>query len=337
MHQFADRSGVNATSFQQALTTLQALKDANAAVFAAQPGLTARLEQLQQLPANYLFHEYFNDAWTLFYSTQLAAEAGAGKLSYLGSATLADNFDSILPQPYRDLLDQAPEPTLRELYKDLLLNQSFRRDVFVRGRAPLWPGEPAQRLGACQITLLQDPADASLAFQTSAGTVTGREDLYRPLLHALAKGPRPVADLRPAVPGLSLTGALEAVSLLLQGGIVGLHIPETNKKSATRCNRTLAAAVTQGAPYGFAAVPGIGSGLALTDLQWLALDAQAQGANTLEAMVAGVEQRLQRLNHAVVKDGQPLPYGAATQTELTTRLTTLPTQTLPLLRRLGGW
>lgn len=63
MRQFAERTGVNALSFDSALDVLQRLQDANAAVFSAQPGLKQRLAQLQQHPkqqSNYLYHEYFN-------------------------------------------------------------------------------------------------------------------------------------------------------------------------------------------------------------------------------------------------------------------------------------
>jgi hypothetical protein len=50
MRQYADRTGITAISFESGIKTLQALKDANAAVFASQPGLTTRLEQLLQPP-----------------------------------------------------------------------------------------------------------------------------------------------------------------------------------------------------------------------------------------------------------------------------------------------
>ncbi|WP_201067329.1 MULTISPECIES: methyltransferase regulatory domain-containing protein [Thiorhodovibrio] len=129
--------------FESALAALQGLREAGAHVFNTQPGLGARLEQLQKHPkdqVNYLYHESFNGAWTLFYCTDVMHEAALGKLTYLASATLPENFDSALPPAMREQLERAPDPALRELYKDLLINQSFRRDVFVRGAAPLWNG-----------------------------------------------------------------------------------------------------------------------------------------------------------------------------------------------------
>jgi SAM-dependent methyltransferase len=138
MRQFADRTGVNAGSFKNALNTLKSLKDVNASVFSAQPGLVKKLEQLEKNPenkTNYLYHEYFNNAWSLFYCTQIADEARAWKLQYLGSATLPDNYDTMLPENMRKVLDAAPDHSMRELYKDMMINQSFRRDVFVRGKA----------------------------------------------------------------------------------------------------------------------------------------------------------------------------------------------------------
>lgn len=128
--------GVNKQSFQSALAALDQLKEAGVSVFKTQPGIQTRLDQLKKTAAdneNYIYHEYFHTTWTLFYFTQIAEEAAQGKLRFLGSATLPENYDALLPEPMRKVLDTAPDQNMRELFKDLAVNQSFRRDVFVRG------------------------------------------------------------------------------------------------------------------------------------------------------------------------------------------------------------
>lgn len=339
MRQFADRTGVNAMSFDSALQALQRLKDVNAAVFSNQPGLNARLEQLQKHPkhqTNYLFHEYFNGAWSLFYCTQVADEAALGKLRYLGSATLPDNYDTLLPEAMRQMLDQAPDPALRELYKDLLINQSFRRDVFVRGVAPVWPGEQMALFAQRQVTLLQPPEAVALTFKTNLGEVTGRETVYRPIVEALTKGPCRLAELHKLLPDLNVSALVQAIGLLAHNGALGFCRPEAKSKAAIQFNQIVAESVARGAPYQYIALPGIGSGMALDEIQWMALDAYRQGAGTLEAMAQGVRTRLQGLNKSLLKDGQPLTTESELIAELSRRLEPFVTQTLPLLRRLGG-
>lgn len=340
MRQLADRSGVNAASFETALRTLQLLKDANAKVFSALPGLDERLERLQKHPkdqVNYLYHEYFNGAWSLFYVTQVAEEAALGKLQYLGSANLPDNYDALLPAPMLEVLNAAPDGILRELYKDLLINQSFRRDVFVRGKAPVWSGEQAALLGERAVTTLQAPEKVDLTFQTSLGEVTGHETIYRPLLAAMHRAPIQIRELARQFPTLNFNALLQALSLLVHQGAVGFALPEAKVEVAQRFNRNLAQLIGRGAPYRFVALPGVGSALALDELQGLAIDATCAGApRTLDGLAEAVGQRLQGLNRALVKDSQPLAFGAPTVKELRQRLPSYLEATLPLLKRLGA-
>ncbi len=339
MRQFADRTGVNAISFESALNALQTLKDADASVFNLQPGLVSRLDQLHKHPkdqTNYLYHEYFNAAWSLFYCTQVADEASVGKLRYLGSATIPDNYDAMLPEKMRQALDTAPDIALRELYKDMLINQSFRRDVFVRGQAPVWSGEQLTLFSERMITLLQAPEAVDLKFKTSFGEVGGREDVYKPIVQALSKGPMKIADLAKVLPDLNVGAVIQSIGMLAHGNAVGFHIANAKKKNAIQFNQVLAESVSRGAPYRFIALPGIGSGHAVDELQLMALDAYNKGANTLEAMAAGVEARLKGLNKSIAVDGQPVPYGTECVKELAVRLEPFVGKTLPMFKRLGA-
>jgi SAM-dependent methyltransferase len=339
MRQYADRTGINSISFESALNILNSLKDANAAVFRVQPGLVSRLEQLQKHPkdqSNYLYHEYFNGAWSLFYSTQVAEEASVGKLRFLGSATLPDNYDGMLPENMRKVLDSAPDPAMRELFKDLLINQSFRRDVLVRGQAPVWAGEQLNLLNQRMVTLLQNPENVSLKFKTSFGEVNGNESVYKPLLHELTKGPRNIAELTRVLPDMNVSSLLQAISMLAHEGAIGFYIHNAKKRPAQQFNQILAASVSRGAPYRFAALPGIGSGIVLDELQWMALDTYHQGANNLEGYAAGVDIRLRNLNKSLVRDGKPIAHGDEMINELRARLEPFVSTTLPMLKRLGG-
>ncbi len=340
MRQFADRTGVNAISFENSLKALQGLKDVNAAVFNAQPGLHARLEQLQKHPKhqiNYLYHEYFNGAWSLFYCTQVADEALVGKLRYLGSATLPDNYDAMLPETMRQVLDTAPDGAMRELFKDMLINQTFRRDVFVRGQAPIWTGEQLNLFSQRMITLLCDPENISLTFKTSFGEVNGRNEVYKPVIKTLTQGPKTIADIHKSLPGMNAGNLLQSISMLINSDAVAFYVPQAKKKNARQFNQILAESVSRGAPYNYIALPSIGSGISLNTIQWMALDSYHKGAKKLQDLVEGVENRLKSLNRSLLnKDGQKIPQGNETVKELNNRLTLFMNKTLPLLRNLGA-
>lgn len=336
MRQYADRTGVNAGSFQSALKSLETLKEAGAAVFKSQPGIQSRMEQLSQQAANnenYIYHEYFHSSWTLFYFTQIAQEAAEGKLRFLGSATLPENYDAMLPEAMRKALDGAPDLTMRELFKDLAINQSFRRDVFVRGVTPVWSGEHLDLFAKRMVTLTQDPQDISFKFQTGFGEVSGKEEIYQPIVEQIAKGPIKIADLNKALPDLDVSSLLQSLSLLAHAGAVGFYAPDANKKPAQIFNRIIAESVSRGAPYRYAALPSVGSGMSLDELQWMALDAQIKGETD---MAAGVAKRLKGLNKSIAKDGQAVPHGEDMVAELRVRLEGFIGKVLPMIKRLGG-
>ena len=341
MRQFADRTGVNALSFESAINALGKIKEVNGAVFTALPALNNRLEQLQnhsKEQANYMYHEYFNGSWSLFYSTQVADEAAVGKLSYLCSATIPDNFENILSDNMRSVLDSAPDKAMRELFKDMLINQSFRRDIFVRGVAPVWPGEQLSLFSKRKVMLLQKPELISLKFKTSFGEVGGNEEVYHPLFAQLKNGPITIAELSQKLPQLAVTTLLKAISLLAHTGAVGFCVDNVNSEPAQRFNQIVAESVSKGAPYKYLALPGIGSGIALDDLQWIALNLYYEGTTSLGELARGVETRLKALNKTFIKNGTPIPMDQGDEfiNEIMVRLDPFVNGLLPLLQQLGG-
>lgn len=208
--------------------------------------------------------------------------------------------------------------------------------MFVRGVTPVWSGEQLDLFARKMVALTQEPDAVELKFKTSFGEVTGREDVYKPIIQALAKGPMKIADLRKALPSVNVGSILQSLSLLAHGGAVGFYVPDAKKKPAIQFNQVIAEAVSRGAPYRYLALPAVGSGNTLDEIQFMALDAYNKGASTLEAVAVGVDQRLTGLNKSLLKEGKPVPRGEETVRELTTRLEGFVTKTLPMLKRLGG-
>jgi SAM-dependent methyltransferase len=134
--------------FQQHLGDGQPALDAAMKLFAdlqtsgaiypqVQPNLANRFEMMASLDPAYLLHEYNHSDWQPQYADQVIRQAAASDLDFLGSASLPEGFLGLLPEPFRPLLSQQSDPGRRELVRDLLTNQAFRRDVYVKGRDPL--------------------------------------------------------------------------------------------------------------------------------------------------------------------------------------------------------
>ena len=119
---------------RDASRTLQRLSDANFAFFAAHPEARAATQSYSRQQPEYLAHELLGDAWDALYSVDVADEMRDAHLSFVGSATLADNHPELLMNdPAAHAIAQLPTERQRTLAEDFAMNRAFRRDVFVHG------------------------------------------------------------------------------------------------------------------------------------------------------------------------------------------------------------
>jgi SAM-dependent methyltransferase len=106
------------------------------------------LGQLTGKDERYIAHEFLAAAWQpLFVTEAISALAGAN-LSYVGSAVIAENrMEFCVPKGLRETVRSAPDVAMRELIKDFIIGQQFRRDVYVKEPRRLEPGRHRQLLG----------------------------------------------------------------------------------------------------------------------------------------------------------------------------------------------
>ena len=144
----------------------------------------------------YLAHELMNPNWRPLSGVQMRRAMAEIGLTPAGSATLVDNFDSyVLCGAARKLLETVPDPDLRDLVRDYLINQSFRRDVFVRDGTPLDDDAQARRLRETTFALSRPPGQVSYRLETTAGELTFDNPAARSIVRALAHGARTLSAI----------------------------------------------------------------------------------------------------------------------------------------------
>jgi hypothetical protein len=80
--------------------------------------------KMSERNANYLAHEFLNEHWTPFYSSDVADEMANAKLNFVGSATLAENHLELLGgDDLQAKVKAQPTQRLRQLFQDLAQNQ----------------------------------------------------------------------------------------------------------------------------------------------------------------------------------------------------------------------
>jgi SAM-dependent methyltransferase len=320
------------------------LKQAGALYFQANPALESRLTDIRRQDPRYIAHEYLNKDWHPLMFADVAGEMLEAKCRFIGSATLAENIDSVaVPQNVAPMVAETRDPYLRETLRDLGCAQSFRRDVFRKGIAPMPPAEQQMLVEGLTLAGLGMPVpEGGATFTTPIGNVTGRPEVYQPLLSMLETGPISIRQLRelPAFIERPVVELLQAFTLLVAGGYAHPMLPDggtaAGYEAARRLNLTIAEANAIAADLPRIAAPAIGSAVGGDILETLLVGELLAGkpadAGALATQLAGV---LGRSGRSVQRDGKPVTDPAETLRVVTEAVVGMVEKRVPVLRQLG--
>ncbi|WP_119303264.1 class I SAM-dependent methyltransferase [Dongia deserti] len=182
---------------QGALKAIEELVGAKFAYFAATPTAGKMAAKMAERNANYLAHEFLNEHWTPFYSTDVADEMANAKLNFVGSATLAENHLELLGgDELQAKVKTQPTQRLRQLFQDLAQNQRFRRDVFVRGHAQLNRAGIMRNMESQVFGAMRDLRNVTNVAKVARGEVKFDEKAFPALKEALQQGTWSIGELR---------------------------------------------------------------------------------------------------------------------------------------------
>jgi len=174
------------------------------------------LAKRDQFDPDFLPHEYLSEHWAPLHSADVIRAAEAEGLTFAGSLSPDEiRLDFRLRAAQRELIDKAPDAAERARLIDLCLNQSFRRDLFVKAARP--PEDQSKsRLEAWAMARM--PADAvAYAVETAAGRLRFDNPAARAIVRDLADGPKPLSAIdAPGTPA----DRLNALDALLAAAIV---------------------------------------------------------------------------------------------------------------------
>jgi len=324
---------------EKALEIISGLKQANGRFFGANPGVGERFEKMKSQNRSYLVHEYMNKDWEPFYFKDVATEMADAKLTFLGSANLLDHVDVLnLTEEQRTVLGTIEDPTLRETARDYLVNQQFRRDIFVKGAVPLSPFSGRERWQEMRFALAMRRSDVPEKVTGALGAATLQPEAYGPFLDALASGPRTLRGLLtiPAIAELGWARTIQALSVLIGAAYVSPCLDEKGdakrRESTRRFNRAVMELARDSNDIQALASPVTGGGVGVDRFEQLfLLERQNKEADPAER----VSQTLARLGQRLLRDGKPLVTAEENLAELRTRYADFLEKRLPLLEQLG--
>ncbi|MFV3130757.1 class I SAM-dependent methyltransferase [Niveispirillum sp. KHB5.9] len=325
------------TRIDQSLKAAEALVQGNARYFLSNPGVGDRLKQISGQPRSYIAHEYFNRDWTPFYHADVVDELSAAKLTWIASARALEGIDSLIFSAEQlALLSGVENPTRREGMKDYILNQQFRRDLFVKGPLPLHAAR-AETMWLQTPFVLTAPVASlqDLRLTTPLGQLVLAKEVYLPIVDKLAQGPITGGELAAAFPDLLLAQICQALTILVSQNHA--HPCVTPEQAAAarphtdRFNRAVMARARHSGDTGYLASPLTGNAFAIDQTAQLLLSAHLERGDVDPA--AAVWAHMRARNQRFIRDGQMMD-DEGNLAELRSRHDVLMTTTWHVLKQL---
>lgn len=332
------------SSLQKTAAAVQALRgiaEAQGGYFAANPALKQRVEKLGEMSVSYLPHEYLNDHWHIFHMADVAALFAQAKLSFVGSATIAENIDAVsVPEPMREMIAKTSDPIAKETLRDIAGNKQFRRDIYARGVTTLTNLETIQALHETSFTLALPRDGMTFKIPSLLGELDAKPEIYGAIADVLADHivPFDVILTLPALAQIGVGGTLQALALMIHAGQVLPIIgePERDHGPAKRFNAELARRAAQGRIHHYLAAPVARAGIPATSTEMLMLGAILAGKEDDPAAIAmHVHDQLRRLNISLNRDGKAVSDPVELQKALAEDVSAFLKGRLPLWKRLG--
>ncbi len=166
----------------------QQVNDAGALYFRQTPNAVKKLKDMDKEDRHYASHEYFTQDWRLMAFSDVARVLNGAKLTFAASGTMLDHVETAnYNDAARNLLAGIKHPILRQSVRDYVVNQQFRRDIFVRGPRQLSRTERLEMLRAQMFVLCSLPDDIPMKTMGVSGELFFLEEVYRPLIEFLAE------------------------------------------------------------------------------------------------------------------------------------------------------
>jgi SAM-dependent methyltransferase len=327
---------------RDAIAFARELSKTDAAFFAANPTIAARLERTQGLDPRYLSHEYLNGHWSPATFSEVADTLDEAKLGFVGSATLIENIDAISQPPGAlKMLQGVSNPRLRETLRDLSAARSFRRDLYRRGVERLPAGEHRDALDAIVLVGTGRAVEGEIKVPTGTGQFGLHPDLLAQIRGRLEQGPMPFEELRrlPALAVQPLPEALQALAFLMSAGLAHPVPSATPSAAAIAASKALNAAIGGQNARGWAmstlAAPAIGTGLRVDVPETMTLAERLAGQDGAEAIAERLVFHLARSGRSVVKSGAPITDPDAARAEMVATVSRMLAERGDVWRRLG--
>jgi SAM-dependent methyltransferase len=293
------------------------LMDANPLFFANNPKAKSTIERFEKGDARYVFHELLSEDWLITSYPEVAGILAEAALTFGGSTDTLELVDSInLSDKGSKMLSAIGDPLLREYTRDLFLNRQFRRDIYVKGLRRLTQPEQVERFAQIPFTLVRHPQAIDMNVTGAQRKAPLKPEVYDPILKAMAAD-----NYRPKTPveilKLSKGGSANDLNMCLmvlvgKGDARPAIAPDPSSgvyERAAALNAEIIRRSHSSADISVLASPVTGSGVTVSPLDQIYLNAAKENGHKAADIVKGVRQTLYAKGRWAVRNQKKIEDG----------------------------
>ncbi len=334
--------GSSVERFDNAVSLLEDFSKIGPRFFALSPKIfEERIKLLRSQNKNYSVHEYFNEGWRAFYFSEIADYLSTAKLEFVSEAnTTAFYMPNLLPEKSRNFLSKINDKTTRELFKDVLLNTMFRKDIYLRGFSSSLDTYQQKdffdKHNWALVKLLPEDKKDNIKLRTVIGEVSGKPEIYNKLLNLLEIESYDIDRLLKQMK-ISYSELIQALLFLYQEQIVAPIKSDINIERVLRLNSIISATVFSKQVIGHIALPYFKSAYFLNTVETLFYQfyINAKQKITRTDLIESAAQELEKRGLFLRHEGQEL-VGSALRSRLIELEKAWHEHTLPILIRGGA-
>ena len=322
-----------------ALAFAEKLLATNPAYVRANSQIAEKFIKMKGQNRHYLAHEYFNRDWHPVHFATMAKALASAKVSYACSAHYPDHLDALnLRGEQRAFLHSVPDPMLRETVRDFMVNQSFRRDYWVKAPHKLSPLEQVEALRAERVVLAGHRPQSIVG---ALGEATTSDAINSPILDLLADHKAwTLSQIESGVrdKGVTFPQVVNAAMVLIGSGrVVAAQDDSVVAKArgqADRLNAHLNNRARSDNDVEYLASPITGGAIPVGRIEQLFLLAVRQGMKQPAEWAQTAWQIFGAQGQKFVKDGKVIEAAEENLAELTSEASNFADQKLPILKAL---
>lgn len=318
-------AGTVTQRMKKAFDFVERLKDANAAYFKNNPNAATRLDRFQNTAQRYVAHELFNEFWTPCLFSELAALLTNARMTFAAPAVPLQNVPGLgLTEEQQKILSEISDPILAQTVYDFMINNQFRKDIWLKGPRKMSRIRAQEVLGQSRFILAVPVEKLTEKVNTTYGEVSFSPAIFEIFRTGLGDGKiHTIAELDKIAKSLATSEdppeGLDKVSYIslahnlavLEAGGLAYSCQDKNERqhaatTAKNLNNFILNSALESGDITFMASPVTGGGIAVSRLNQLFMLAMKKGAKNVQELTAQIQAWLPATGQTLLKEGKPI-------------------------------